>query len=268
MVLALFIFLVVIVSDAYAVPNFFDQRYRGWIWFEEKEQVKRQEEEQKSNAFEAEEITAEDAKREVEFMTKELEDLKNIYIARPSFKTQKAYRDKLTVNLNRWQMMSQLWDEQNFLVPEYKDLVQSPDNVFAVKLNRKIDEDANKEIIQQFAANYQLVFFFRRSCPRSTEFEPVLKRFSDMHNIKVEAVSVDGSESSYFSAELGGAKFDRELITKLGIEATPTVIAVRNDGKRAFELIRGFVTISELEGNVVMAWRLAEERGIKVGREL
>ena len=47
--------------------------------------------------------------------------------------------------------------------PEYRDLVNSPENVFAVKLNRKIKAQGQKEIIKQFAKDYEPVFFFRRS---------------------------------------------------------------------------------------------------------
>jgi hypothetical protein len=38
-----------------------------------------------------------------------------------------------------------------------------------------------------------------------------------------------------------------KLAKQLGIEATPTLIAVSKDGKIAFELVRGFVSLTELE---------------------
>ena len=41
--------------------------------------------------------------------------------------------------------------QQNFIEPEYRDLVNSPENVFAVKLNRKNQGSGEKEIIKQFA---------------------------------------------------------------------------------------------------------------------
>ena len=203
-----------------------------------------------------------EAKGEVEGIIKELEDLRYVYLARPNYKTQKAYRDKLGEIMDRGIRMQELWDEQNFIEPEYRDLVNSPENVFAVKLNRKIKAQGEKEIIKQFAKDYELVFFFRKSCPRSSEFEPVLKSFGDTHAIKIEAVSVDGSESEYFR---GSSTIDQRLIEKLGISATPTVIAIRKDARKAFELIRGFVTLSELEENTVKAWHIIEEKGINVG---
>ena len=260
----LLIGLMVLPCMALAEVGFLDQRYRGWLWFEEKEALSglKERTSTKNNEEASEEITVEEAKGEVEGIIKELEDLRYVYLARPNYKTQKAYRDKLGEIMDRGIRMQQLWDEQNFIEPEYRDLVNSPENVFAVKLNRKIKAQGEKEIIKQFAKDYELVFFFRKSCPRSSEFEPVLKSFGDTHGIKIEAVSVDGSESEYFR---GSSTVSGDLIEKLGISATPTVIAIRKDARKAFELIRGFVTLSELEENTIKAWHIIEEKGINVG---
>ena len=260
----LLIGLMVLPSRAIAEPGFFEQRYRGWLWFEEKEALSglKERTSTKNNEEASEEITVEEAKAEVESIIKELEDLRYVYLARPNYKTQKAYRDKLGEIMDRGIRMQQLWDEQNFIEPEYRDLVNSPENVFAVKLNRKIKAEAEKEIIKQFAKDYELVFFYRKSCPRSSEFEPVLKSFGDTYQIKIEAVSVDGSESEYFPRS---STISQKMIEKLGISATPTVIAIRKDARKAFELIRGFVTLSELEENTIKAWHIIEEKGINVG---
>jgi len=260
----LLIGLMVLPSRALAEPGFFEQRYRGWLWFEEKEALSglKERTSTQNNEEASEEITVEEAKGEVESIIKELEDLRYVYLARPNYKTQKAYRDKLGEIMDRGIRMQELWDEQNFIEPEYRDLVNSPENVFAVKLNRKIKAEAEKEIIKQFARDYELVFFYRKSCPRSSEFEPVLKSFGDTHGIKIEAVSVDGSESEYFPRS---STISQKLIEKLGISATPTVIAIRKDARKAFELIRGFVTLSELEENTIKAWHIIEEKGINVG---
>ena len=260
----LLIGLMVLPSMALAEVGFLDQRYRGWLWFEEKEALSglKERTSTRNNEEASEEITVEEAKGEVEGIIKELEDLRYVYLARPNYKTQKAYRDKLGEIMDRGIRIQQLWDEQNFIEPEYRDLVNSPENVFAVKLNRKIKAQGEKEIIKQFARDYELVFFYRKSCPRSSEFEPVLKSFGDTHGIKIEAVSVDGSESEYFR---GSSTISQKLIEKLGISATPTVIAIRKDARKAFELIRGFVTLSELEENTVKAWHIIEEKGINVG---
>ena len=93
----LLIGIMVLLSRAIAEPGFFEQRYRGWIWFEEKEEGSNPKpySSSKSNEVPDEEITVKEAKGEVESIIKELEDLSYVYLVSPSYKTQKAYRDKL-----------------------------------------------------------------------------------------------------------------------------------------------------------------------------
>lgn len=242
-------------------PDFYHQRYRGWLWFEEKKKDSPALYLKKNGERQNDVITPQAARIEFELDQKELEDLQYVYFARPSLRNQKAYRDKLMEVLNKAQSLQLLWDDQSFLEPKYRDLINEPENVFAVKLGRKIKAEERQKIVKKFADNYELVLFFRKSCPRSSEFEPVLKDFSSMHGIKVEAVSIDGSKSDYFKST---AVITPRRIEQLGITGTPTVIAIRKDGRKAFELIRGFVTLSELEENVYKAWRLIEEQGLKV----
>ena len=89
----LLIALQLVPTFALAKNSFFDQRYRGWLWFEEKE-VEGDSKSILTNGRDEiadKEITIEEAKAEVEGITKELEDLKYVYLARPNFKTQKAF---------------------------------------------------------------------------------------------------------------------------------------------------------------------------------
>jgi hypothetical protein len=114
----LLIGLTVLPSGALAEPGFFEQRYRGWLWFEEREERSNSKPYSgaKGNEVLDEEITVEEAKGEVESIIKELEDLRYVYLARPNFRTQKAYRDKLGEIMDRGIRMQQLWDEQNFVI--------------------------------------------------------------------------------------------------------------------------------------------------------
>ena len=67
----LLIGLMVLPSGALAEPGFFEQRYRGWLWFEEKENVSglKAGASIASRAQANEEITVEEAKAEVESST-------------------------------------------------------------------------------------------------------------------------------------------------------------------------------------------------------
>jgi thioredoxin-related protein len=97
------------------------------------------------------------------------------------------------------------------------------------------------------------LFFSKGDCKYCKEFAPILKDFSDTYSFVTEEISIDGKMTKLFN----GKKMPN-LARSLGIEATPTIVAVRKDGKKAFEMIRGYVTISELEEYAELAKNYAE----------
>ena len=68
----LLIGLIVLPSRAIAEPGFFEQRYRGWLWFEEKEALSglKERTSTRNNEEASEEITVEEARGEVESIIK------------------------------------------------------------------------------------------------------------------------------------------------------------------------------------------------------
>ena len=92
------------------------------------------------------------------------------------------------------------------------------------------------------------MLFSKGSCSYCKEFAPILKRFGEDYGFKIEELSIDGEMTGLFIG-----KTIPELAKKLGIEATPTTVAISKDGKHAFEMIRGYVTTMELEEYTILA---------------
>jgi conjugal transfer pilus assembly protein TraF len=235
------------ISNCFA-GSFYDQRYRGWLWFEEGKK--------ESNLKEEENIGPDQAREEVELFAKELEERKFVMLARPTVKNVKAYRDK---EQEMWQKAIKL-DEAtrmaNFLYPQLYDHMLEPTNAMAVKLKREIEGGAQEELIKEFATKFDLVLFFRAGCKYCKAFEPVLANFAQKYGFNIEAASMDGEKSEFFKTSNAN-----EVANRLGIEATPTVIAVSHDSKVAFELIRGFVSMSELEEYSALAVKYLQREG-------
>lgn len=221
--------------------KFWGQRYRGWLWFEERYKEPQKD---KHNI----QITPEEARNELEAMKKEMDDKRDIMMARPSPETLVAYVKAEDVMWEKAMMLDRAYRQAKFRYPEYFDKLEQPHNVHAVKLKRKTDQDSLESSIKDFANKFDLVFFSKGGCVYCREFAPVLKRFSDMYGFKTEEASVDGMLSGFFK----GMKMT-ELASKLGINVTPVVVVVRKDGGKAFELIRGYASISELEEYVGLA---------------
>jgi thiol-disulfide isomerase/thioredoxin len=129
-----------------------------------------------------------------------------------------------------------------FRYPEFFDKVKDPTNVGAVRLKRKKDKDRKVEAIKNFASEYDLVLFSKEECSFCKEFAPILKSFCDEYGFKIEEAAISGEISGLFP----GGNFPK-LAKKLGIKATPSIYAISKNKKQVFELMRGFVSKSELE---------------------
>ncbi|MDX1923622.1 MAG: conjugal transfer protein TraF [Rickettsiaceae bacterium] len=230
--------------------SFFDQRYKGWMWFEEK-QVPKKHKAQNKNSEQltaAQTITPEEARIENSRLKKKLDDLREVMIARPTSDNILKY---MLLEEQMWGRALKLDDnvrEVKFLYPEIFSKLKEPENVHAVKLKRKIEEESNQSIIKEFAKRYNLVFFSKGNCPYCANFAPLLKSFSTIYGFKTEEASSDGHLSNYFP----GKKLP-DLARSLNINSFPAVVIVAKEGNMAMELIRGYVTISELEEYVLLA---------------
>lgn len=241
--------LILLVPSLGHADGFFDERYGGWLWFEEKRKTNtKQNSFHQENQKRSEYISPEDARAEVEQFAKELEDAKYVMLARPSPKNVKNYKDKEAHMWKSAQKLQESWDIANFLYPEHQNLIEEPVNVHAVKLKREVDRDNALQLIYSLAKEFDLVLFFKGDCKYCKAFEPVLKSFGETYDFKIEAVTMDNSESEYFHT----VSMPR-LVKDLGIDAAPTLVAVSKDGKTAFELIKGYAAISELEEYTIRA---------------
>jgi conjugal transfer pilus assembly protein TraF len=249
--ISLFIFFQLVASTANANQNFFEQRYRGWLWFENKEKASADSPRNQNNR--ASDITPLEAKEEIEQFAKELEELKFMMLARPSPENVKAYRDKEKQMWDQADDLHEAWDMANLLYPEQRDLINNPVNVHGVKAKRAIQEEENTQKIKALAKDFDLVLFFSDSCKYCALLSPVLKNFGEQYGFHIDAISATGSKHEYFKTANAP-----QLIESLGISAFPTIIAVSHDSKTAFELIRGYVSASELEEYSLLAAKYLE----------
>ncbi|MCC2646646.1 MAG: hypothetical protein K0R02_711 [Rickettsiaceae bacterium] len=223
----------------HANAGFYDERYRGWLWFEEK--IKEEESEYKQ-------LTPEQAIAYNKAFKKKLKGLRYVLFANPTAENLKNYlefENKMWNNVDKLDSTIRL---ARYKYPELFDTIKEPTNVQAVKLQRNLNREVMQKNIKDFALKFDLVVFTKESCPYCQAFAPVLDNFAKTYGFKVEAASLDGSESNVFkTAYIPG------LAERLKIEAAPTLVAISHDGSQAFEIVRGVVAISELEEFVSLA---------------
>jgi len=181
-----------------------------------------------------------------------------VMLARPTPENVRAYREKEKLMWDHALTLHDAWDMANLMYPEQRDLINNPVNVHAVKAKRAMEFENNQEKIKGLAKDFDLVLFFEPTCKYCTLLSPVLKTFGEQYGFNIEAVSASGVQHEYFKTSKATG-----LAQSLGITAFPTVIAISHDSKTAFELIRGYVSLSELEEYSLLAIKYLEGKNAK-----
>lgn len=233
-----------------SVNNFFNQRYQGWLWFDEQKLELLQEKLEEIELLSLGQRKAAEyakARQEVEQFSKELEDLKFMMIRYPeSIEHARRYKAKEAQMLDNSLKLSHTFRMVNFIYPESIDLINNPINLYGRRIKEDLYQKEVTEKIKHLSNKIELFVFFSSNCPYCTVLEPVLNDFARKYRFKVEAVSLDGSKSKFFKTNQNQLS-NTVLAQKLNLKKTPTIVAVTNDSSIHFEFIRGAASMSELE---------------------
>lgn len=231
--------------------NFFEQRYRGWLWFEPKREEEHEEEGKQKKEVEAQLPSLElmeQAKRENEAFSQELELLKNLMIRYPeNLAYIKLYKQKEKEMMIRAVQLGKNWVLVNFLDPELSDELQDPQNIYGRDIKQQQREEEQQRLLIELAKEVELFIFRQEACPYVESLEKHLANFAGSYGFKVEAIAPDDSKSQYFKTYNSPA-----LIKALELKTMPVVIAVVNKTRQRFELARGAVSVSELKNKALL----------------
>ncbi len=251
---SLFVLFQLIAATANAKESFFEQRYRGWLWFDEnaKEQEDFTEENQAPTLAQMEQ-----AKKENEEFSKELELLKHLAIRHPNnLEYIKLYKLKEKEMMDNAEILSLNWLMANFLNPDIVDELKNPQNIYGRDIRNQQQQADDRATLQELATKVELFVFRQDNCPHCPTLEKHLNSFATKYGFKVEAISPDHSQSQYYKTHTSP-----ELIEKLGLKIMPTVIAVVNESRQRFELVRGGVSVVDIEEKALL---LAKHLGIEI----
>jgi thiol-disulfide isomerase/thioredoxin len=232
--------------SADAGQDFFNQRYRGWLWFEENEQIKPDEDVSSKDVPSREEMKQ--AKLENERFKEELEDLRHMMIRYPdNLNYIRMYKEKEKQMLDGAMKLAKNFAMVNFLNPDIADQLKAPQNIYGRNVARDEKQQQESHIIKSLAGKVELFVFRQGGCAHCPLLEKHLNSFASRYGFKVEAVAQDNSSSDYFKTHN-----NPEIIRQLDLTVMPTVIAVTKDSAMRFELARGAVSIADLEDKAVL----------------
>lgn len=228
-----------------AKQNFWEQRYRGWLWFDERAQ-----EEQESTQDTALNLVKlqQQAKAENEAFSQELELLRHLMIRHPeNIEYVLMYKQKEQEMWERGSQVAQSWLMANFLNPDLVDELKYPQNLYGRAVKKQVEQEENRRKLQLLANKVDLFIFRQDDCVECPILERHLHFFAGKFAFTVEAISNDASSSEYFTTHHAP-----EMIKALQLNVLPSVIAVVKDTRARFELARGAVSVADLEDKALM----------------
>jgi conjugal transfer pilus assembly protein TraF len=235
---------------AYAKQDFFNQSYRGWLWFEEKEQDEslNQKPKQQDMAHVPSKEEMQTAKLENEEFKEELENLRHMMIRYPdNINYIRLYKEKEQQMLDGAMVLARNFAMANFLNPNLADQLKAPQNIYGRNVLKSEKQNNDNKIIKSLTTKIELFVFREGNCAHCPLLEKHLNSFANKYGFNVEAVSADNSKSNYFKTH------NNPAITKaLNLNIMPTVIAVTKDSSMRFELARGAVSIPDLEDKALL----------------
>jgi thiol-disulfide isomerase/thioredoxin len=241
------------ISNAFARDiSFYDgaNKHKGFYWFEEEKARQNKQAENLETTFES--LSPSEAIKNMEERKVKLAQSRAVmmelsYRNAPReeiYKAVKNYKILEKEMRDSGMALASAWEMVNFTNPEIIDQINNPVNVPANKVKREYEGKQKAFKIRNFADKYDLVLFENPTCPYCQAFKPVLGHFVSVYGFKLDIV---GNNPEHI-----------QLINMLKIEAAPTLVAVSTDGQDAFELARSFLTLSELEQQVMFATELLE----------
>ena len=230
-------------SFVIAKDGFYDQRYRGWLWFEEEQMLTtKKDHSQQSNVRPTKE-EMQQAKTENEEFEQELLLRRHMMIRYPkNIEYVRFYKEKENEMLDAMNTLGKSFAMAIFLYPELADQLKSPQNMYGRGAKRDYKQQIDNARVANLVDKIELFVFRQDNCVHTPILEKHLNGFALKYGFKVEAVTQDNSQSMYFKTYN-----NKDLVDKLAQGIMPTVIAVTKDSSLRFELARGAVSIADLE---------------------
>jgi conjugal transfer pilus assembly protein TraF len=223
--------------------GFFNDAFEGWFWYEEP-LPKLEEKEQKTQ----------NPSYIIKNYSRQLEEQLHLALVDPKVENIAQYLKLQQRLFSNSMLFARGWKKTLLNYPELDETVKYPINnvgrgIYLTQHRENID---NK--IKQIAQKYGLLFFFNSHCKYCHEFAKTVKRFAEIYNWKVLAISADGGSL----AEFKNAKVDNGILNNLNIFAVPALIAFDPTTNNTIPITFGFISAEELVERISLLFNLGD----------
>lgn len=196
-------------------PAFYDERKKGWFFYEEKPKVVKKKEAEKKNVEVPKALTP------VETLKKQGEDFDNALataILNPSPENYKRYLDMTAKIMGQSANFADGVEKFTYVNPKYDYTIQSPQGS-NVQLHNMMNNQQKDSLISASAQQNAILFFFRSDCPYCHKYAPIVKEFAANYGFIVETISLDGRGLP----EYPNPRYNPQLAQRLKVETVPAI---------------------------------------------
>ncbi len=225
-------FFVLSLGDAALGEPYFDQRERGWFWYEPL--PLRKDGARPGNP---------EGRRTVEQIRKRGEELFETALLFPTRENVRAYMEHQKRVLERSEEFAQVWKRVLWETPALDATVDHPVSAAGAEISRNLERSARDRVIERISRVGKLVFFFRSDCPFCRGQAEVIKTLERRHGIGVLAASLDGKGlyPLYTNFVNGAAQAAR-----LGVDRVPALFLFVPSRSKIVRIGTGYLTLGEI----------------------
>ena len=164
-------FLVFSTAKTLCAETYFEDRERGWFWYEIPKTRDGRKTPQRP-------VTVKDIR-------KRGEKLFETALLFPSRKNVKAYMEHQKLLFERSEEFARVWKRVLWETPELDSTVDNPVNAAGAEISKRLREKAEDGMIERISRVGSLVFFFRSDCPFCRGQAEIVKTLEKKHGIGV-----------------------------------------------------------------------------------
>lgn len=249
-------FFVLSMGPAALGEHYFDQRERGWFWYE-------------AFSSRTEEARSGTSRRQltVKQIREKGEKLFEAALLSPTKENVRAYMEHQKRVLERSEEFARVWKRVLWESPALDSTVDNPVSAAGAEISRNLRKTAREGVIEKISQVGKLVFFFRSDCPFCRGQAEIIKTLERRHGIGVLAASLDGRglHPLYPHFVNGAAQAAR-----LGVRRVPALFLFVPSHKKIARIGTGYLTLGEIRrrlhivGEEVLGAGHGERKGLSL----
>jgi len=247
----------VVLSVANVHAHFFNEKAKGWHWYQRDVESKRAEPgptrddpwtHKKDKPKSSEANIPKNAVSELAEKRKVLEEAMAESILRPTPQNVARVQKLHYQWLNQSQKFSGMWMQNLLQNPNLDATVKHPVTQYGIHLKKEDDQLKLETQVKALSQHYGLFFIYQGNCKFCQGMARVVKQLSDKYGWKVLGISQDGSVLPEFPE----SKRDNGISQAWGIKGVPAVFVVNPETEQVTPIGHGLISLDQLERNLIL----------------